>query len=284
MAVMHEDLGDINTAIGEYGKALRIDPGNTLISSSLDASYIKDGQRGRAIDELKLLIKLEPEAIEPHVVLSLLYSAQGKPELAASEFKVALDNVSRLGPRNLDIYRKLGALYLEQGNLDAAEKTFRLILGMAPQDAEANFNLGLVYQGLKNTQAVIAQMKKAIGLKPDYAQALNYLGYLYIEEGIDLDGAGAMVKKARELDPDNGAYADSLGWFYFKKCKYRRALKELEHASRLLEDPLIRDHLGDAYFKLNDIEKARLNWQKSLDMEPAREETRAKLLNTKSHL
>jgi Tfp pilus assembly protein PilF len=114
-------------------------------------------------------------------------------------------------------------------------------------------------------------------LKPDYHEALNFLGYLYVDENKYLDQAGVMIKKALELDPGNGAYIDSLGWFYFKKAKFREAVIELEKASSLLEDAVIYDHLGDAYLKVNDIEKAKLNWQKSLKLDPSQEKVREKI-------
>jgi tetratricopeptide (TPR) repeat protein len=86
-----------------------------------------------------------------------------------------------------------------------------------------------------------------------------------------------MIKKALEIEPNNGAYLDSLGWLYFKKGQTEEAIKELEKASALLKDPVIFDHLGDAYFKIGDIENAKNNWQESLSLEPAQDKVKEKL-------
>jgi len=86
-----------------------------------------------------------------------------------------------------------------------------------------------------------------------------------------------MIRKALGLDPNNGAYIDSLGWLYFKKGKIKEAIPELEKAVGLLEDPVIYDHLGDAYFKIGDIQKAKENWQKSLKLDPDQETVKRKL-------
>jgi predicted Zn-dependent protease len=109
------------------------------------------------------------------------------------------------------------------------------------------------------------ELRRALELKPDFHQALNFLGYLYVEENRNLDEAETMIRKALELEPDNGAYVDSLGWLYFKKGNASESLKELQKASLLLEDPVIYDHLGDVYLKINDRAKAKLNWEKSLE-------------------
>jgi len=277
MAVMYDDLGETSKAIQEYKKSLRFDSQNALVHFNLAASYIKDNQALEAEKELNQAIKISPELVEPHALLALLYSSQQKIDLAAREYEIALGNASRLEPRNIDIYKDLGAIYLQQKKFDSAQKTYRLILDIVPFDPEAHFYLAHSYYGLKNKDTAIRYLKKTLELKPDYAEALNYLGYLYAEEGRNLGKSEAMIRKALEIDPDNGAYVDSLGWLYFKKGKLKEAKRELEKASKLLEDPVIYDHLGDVCFKLKDRVSAELNWQKALQMDPDLEKVREKL-------
>ena len=102
---------------------------------------------------------------------------------------------------------------------------------------------------------------------------------MYVEENKNLDQAEAMIKKALEMDSSNGAYIDSLGWLYFKKGKFKEALKELEKANVLLADPVIRDHLGDVYLKTGEKEKARAIWQESLKLDPNQSKVKEKLEN-----
>jgi tetratricopeptide (TPR) repeat protein len=105
------------------------------------------------------------------------------------------------------------------------------------------------------------------------------MGYLYVEENKNLEVAEAMIKKALEIEPDNGAYVDSLGWLYFKQGRLEDSIKELERASLLLEDPVIYEHLGEAYLKIGNIEKAKVNWQKLLKLEPHQDKVKQKLEN-----
>lgn len=283
MGVMHENLGNIDEAIKEYKKAASLDKEAAVIHLNLASSFIKKNEVPRAIQELKTTVKLDPEAIEPHAILALLYSSQNKIEQATSEYEIALKNASKEQPKNEDIYKSLGAIYLQQKKFKEALEAFKFILSLSPDNAQAHFYLGSIYNELNNNVLAEAEAKRALELKPDYDEALNFLGYLYLEENKNLDQAQALIKKAMEIEPNNAAYIDSLGWFYFKKHDFKSAIKELEKASILLEDPVIFDHLGDAYLKLDEPEKAKLNWQKSLKLDAKQDKVKAKLdkLSTK---
>lgn len=277
MAVMQEDLGDINDAIGEYKKALTADYKNPSIHLKLASCYIKNNDILKAVDELNLAISFAPDAVEPHAILALLYSAQKKEGLVQKEYELALKNATKLEPKNVEIYKSLGIIYLQQKKYKEAENTYRLILDLSPNDSEAYFYLANVYHEQKDIEACIKALKKALQINPDYHQVLNYLGYLYVVENRDFNEAELLIKKALELDSNNGAYIDSLGWLYFKKGQYQEALKEIERASTLIEDPEIYDHLGDIYSHLGDKEKAKVNWQKSLKLDPKQDNVQKKI-------
>lgn len=267
MAVMYDRLGNIEKAVSEYKKAIAGDYENPAIHLNLAASYIKSTKFPDAISELSLAVKFEPEAVEPHALLALLYTLQNKLDSATQEYEFALKNASKLAPQNIDIYKSLGLVYLQQKKLAQAKEVYELILGLTPRDAEAHFYLANIFYELKDNAKGEAELKKALELKPDFAEALNYLGYEYVEENRQLNRAETMIKKALKLEPDNGAYVDSLGWLYFKKGKFKEALKQLERAASLLEDPVIYNHLGDVYFKLGNTVSARKNWEKSLTLD-----------------
>jgi len=106
-------------------------------------------------------------------------------------------------------------------------------------------------------------------LKPDFAEALNYLGYMWAEQGEQLDRAHEMIAKALKLQPKNAAYLDSMGWVLFKQGKPKKALDYILKAVELTKepDPTLFDHLGDIYAALNEMDKARDAWGKSLAAE-----------------
>jgi len=285
MGLMHNKLGDTDKAIEEYKKALKADYKNAVIHLNLASSYIQKNDTPRAIEELNLAIKFDPEAAEPHAILALLYSLQNKLDAATQEYEIALQNASRTQPNNIEIYRSLGAIYLQQKKFQLAQQVYNSMLGLSPKDPQAHFYLSIAYDEMKDRTKAEEELKKAIELKSDYHEALNYLGYMYVEEEKNLDAAEVMIKKALEIEPNNGAYIDSLGWLYFKKGKLSPALEQLERASALLEDPVIYDHLGDVYLKKGDVKKALGSWQKSLQLDSKQEQIKKKIdaLHTKSN-
>jgi Tfp pilus assembly protein PilF len=277
IAGMYQRRGELEKAVDEYKKALKNDYENSVIHLNLATAYIKNNQLDQAINELNLAINFDPQAVEPHAILALLYSLQNKLDLATGEYEVALKNASKLQPKNIDIYKSLGIIYLQQKRFQDAENVYRLMLEFAPDDAEAHFYLGSIYYELNDKQQTEKELKKSLQLKPDYAEALNYLGYVYVEENRNLGQAEKMIKKAIEIEQDNGAYIDSLGWLYFKKGKFKKALKQLERAATLLADPVIYDHLGDVYLRLGNKEDAKLSWQNSLKLDPNQKSVQEKL-------
>jgi tetratricopeptide (TPR) repeat protein len=107
---------------------------------------------------------------------------------------------------------------------------------------------------------------QALGLDPENAMTLNYLGYMWADKGIKLPDALKMIRKAVDMEPMNGAYLDSLGWVYFKMGEYELAEDNLRQAvNRDQTDPTVHMHLGDLYEKTGRIRLAAAQWQLSLD-------------------
>ena len=105
----------------------------------------------------------------------------------------------------------------------------------------------------------------------------------WADEGRNLDEAIELITRAVELNPDNGYYADSLGWIYFKIGEMSKAVIWLERAIRLApDDPVIHEHLGDVYWHLERPLEARYKWQFAYEMY-SDEETR-KLVSEKIKL
>ncbi len=129
----------------------------------------------------------------------------------------------------------------------------------------------------KQIKETIQDLKKSIELDNTNAATYNYLGYLYTENNMELTEAYDFIKKAVELEPDNGAYQDSLGWILFKMEKLKESLHHLNLAVQIMmdkkeDDPVVYDHLGDLFYKLNDIDNANENWKKSVEMQSSQTE------------
>jgi tetratricopeptide (TPR) repeat protein len=94
---------------------------------------------------------------------------------------------------------------------------------------------------------------------------LNYLGYMLADQGIRLQEAQDLIKRAVDLDPTNYAFLDSLGWVYYHQNKLGDAEAQLTRSVQMMgTDPTIHDHLGDVYFKQGKLKEAIDQWQASL--------------------
>jgi Tfp pilus assembly protein PilF len=277
MAAFHEDLGNLSAAISDYQQCLKFEQDNPLLRLRLACGYIKNNQLEEAVKQLNECARLDAAVVEPHAILALIYSSQNKFELAGREYELALKNASRLEPGNVEIYKGLGLVYLRQKKFKEAEEAYKLAINLAPQDAEACFYLANIYDAQGRRPKAEEELKKSLELRPEYPEALNYLGYMYAEEGRNLPEAEGLIRRALEMDADNGAYIDSLGWLYFKQGKIAEALIELEKAAKLVEDPVVYEHLGDAYQKKGDCPQARANWEKSLKLNPEQDKIKKKL-------
>ncbi len=101
-----------------------------------------------------------------------------------------------------------------------------------------------------------ARSAACIAIDPKHAEAYNYIGYMYAERGTNLTEALELVQHALALEPENGYFIDSLGWVYYQQGRYPEALRELQRAAdRAKDDPVIFDHLGDAYLKNDKVER-----------------------------
>jgi tetratricopeptide (TPR) repeat protein len=130
-------------------------------------------------------------------------------------------------------------------------------------------------------------MKRSIAIEPSKAaEAYNYLGYMWAENNVHLDEAEQMVKQALELDADNAAFLDSLGWVHFRKGLFEEALKDLLRAAQSLQrdDSVVFDHIGDTYAKLNRIPQALEYWQKAIAVDPSNKVLAEKIENTKTKM
>jgi tetratricopeptide (TPR) repeat protein len=132
---------------------------------------------------------------------------------------------------------------------------------------------GICEERSKQWSKAEADMRKALELQPEQPHVLNYLGYSWIDQGINLDEAMKMIKRAVDQRPDDGYIVDSLGWAYYRIGNYEDAVKNLERAIDLKpEDPTINDHLGDAYWRVGRTLEAKFQWSHARDLKPEPED------------
>lgn len=151
-------------------------------------------------------------------------------------------------------------------------------------NAKFYFNYGMAAEqaGLYDKAADL--MRKSIALDPENsAEASNYLGYMWADHNMNLDEAESMIRRALQSEPNNASYLDSLGWVEFRKGQFDRALDNLLRAAKTAEreDPVVFEHIGDTYLKLNRTQEALEAWQKALSLDPKNKNLADKIQTTK---
>jgi tetratricopeptide (TPR) repeat protein len=273
----------------------------------LGASLGRRGGEDLGLVYLQLALYLSPT--HPLALLSLadLYEALKKPALAIKVY----ERVPANSPlhRNAAIQMASNLDILDR--TDEAKKYLTELLAEHPDDQEAIMALGNIlrsrkefkecadiyskaiagipnpekpnwlvfyYRGICNERAkkwadAEADLKKALALYPEQPHVLNYLGYSWVDQGVNLDEGMSMIKRAVQQRPDDGYIVDSLGWAYFRIGNYEEAAKHLERAVELKpEDPTINDHLGDAYWRVGRTLEAKFQWAHARDLKPEAED------------
>jgi tetratricopeptide (TPR) repeat protein len=187
------------------------------------------------------------------------------PERAVEILEEAVGSVK--DPGKLELIPYLSSFYQETGHLQTAEEWLRRGLEIDSRSTELHFELGVLLDEKGNSEAAIEQMRQVLAIDPEHADALNYIGYTYADQGIRLDEAESLVRKALDQDPENGYILDSMGWVYYKKEMFEKALAYLEKAARLVpDDPIILEHLGDVYVKVGRPGKALDAYKRALEL------------------
>ncbi|HXW23380.1 MAG TPA: tetratricopeptide repeat protein [Xanthobacteraceae bacterium] len=269
----------------------------------LGSALGRQGGEDLALVYLQLAIYLDPEQPLALLTLADLYETLKKPALALKLYQkvpersplrrnaeiqmaIDLDTLDRTDeakkhlekliaekPGDLEAVRALGDIL--RGRKDFAEcanvytKGISTIVNPEKQNWVIFYFRGICYERSKQWPLAEADLKKALDLYPDQPHVLNYLGYSWVDQGINLDEGMRMIRRAVEQRPDDGYIVDSLGWAYYRINNYDEAVKNLERAVELKpEDPTINDHLGDAYWKVGRFLEASFQWSHARDLGP----------------
>jgi len=131
------------------------------------------------------------------------------------------------------------------------------------------YSRGIALERSKMWERAESDFLRALEFQPEQPYVLNYLGYSWVDQGINLERAKDMIERAVELRPRDGYIVDSLGWALYRLGDFEGAVRELERAVELRpEDPVINDHLGDAYWRVGRSREARFQWDRALSLEP----------------
>jgi tetratricopeptide (TPR) repeat protein len=270
----------------------------------IGASLTRRGGEDLALVYLQLALYLAPN--HPLALLSLadLYESVKKPQMAIkvyervpansplkrnAQIQLATDldaadrsdeaikilkGVTAEDPKDLEAIMALGNIERGRKKFADCAVTYSQGIEALPANNDKANSVYYYYRGIceersKQWNKAEADMRKALEMQPEQPHVLNYLGYSWIDQGVNLDEGMKMIKRAVEQRPDDGYIVDSLGWAYYRIGNYEEAVKNLERAIDLKpEDPTINDHLGDAYWRVGRTLEAKFQWSHARDLKP----------------
>jgi Flp pilus assembly protein TadD len=176
-------------------------------------------------------------------------------------------------PDDIDAIMALGNILRARKAFDECAEVYGKGIATIAKPERPNWLIfyfrGICHERAKKWQQAEDDLKEALKLYPDQPHVLNYLGYSWIDQGINLDEGMRMIRRAVEQRPDDGYIVDSLGWAHYRLGNFEEAVKHLERAVELKpDDPTINDHLGDVYWKVGRILEARFQWSHARDLKP----------------
>lgn len=205
---------------------------------------------------------------------ALVRSAENLRDLEQSDAAIKrLSNIVALRPNDVTAITALGDTLRFEKRYHEAGETYSKVLKITGGERLVDWRLfyvrGIAFERQKQWALAEMDFKRALDLYPDQPQVLNYLGYSWVDQGINLDEALDMIETAVSLRPNDGYIVDSLGWAYYRLGRYDDAVETLERAIRLTpSDPTISDHLGDAYWQVGRKREAGFQWTKTKEMQP----------------
>ncbi|MEL6963176.1 MAG: tetratricopeptide repeat protein [Pseudomonadota bacterium] len=225
-----------------------------------------------AIDAYRAISDDSPLSYAANVRRAQVLHSQEQQEQAFA----LLSDLADVRPERTDALIELGNLLRRDELYERAEQAYSQAIERidAPQQEHWSlfYSRGITYERTKRWPEAEADFLLALELQPEQPFVLNYLGYSWVDQGLNLDRAKEMLHRAVDARPDDGFIVDSLGWVFYRLGDYEQAVEQLERAVELQPgDPVINDHLGDAYWQVGREREARFQWSRALTLEPEEE-------------
>ncbi len=264
-------------ARGSFEKALEIRPGFLPALAQLLALDVAEHKFNDAHQRVQAEIQKDPKAPEPLMLLAQLYVAQtNQPQAEATLLKVA-----ELNPEYLPAQVELAKLYVATKREQEALERLQTVVSKDTNDVTSWMRMAIIHTEATDYTAARDIYDRILSINPRYAPAINNLAWLACEHLNDLTRAYELARKASDLQANSPAVGDTMGWIYFKRGEYGRALPVLlESARNLPNEAEVQYHLGMTHYMLGEAAAARAALQNALQLKsdfPGADEAKRRL-------
>lgn len=159
-------------------------------------------------------------------------------------------------------------IFSEVGDSEQALSVYQQAFKQSPDNAELLYGRSLIYEQQKKLDLAEQDLRAILKQDGDNARALNALGYMLTVHTQRYKEAKKLIARAYELEPDDAAIMDSMGWIQYRMGDTSGARELLQKAFDKFPDPEVAAHLGEVLWQLGDKTQARALWQKALADDP----------------
>ena len=210
-----------------------------------------------------------PQALRAQIGKAEVMQASGQVDEAVTAMRATIEQF----PEDIELRTSLGNMLRRESRFEEAADAYDSAVALLPAIEQQHWVLlyqrGIALERSDQWEKAEADFRQALELEPDQPDVLNYLGYSWVEKGLNLSEAETMIEKAVEQRPDDGYIVDSLGWVLYRFGEFDRAVEHLEKAVELRPvDPVINDHFGDALWMVGRRTEAEFQWRRALSFEP----------------
>jgi tetratricopeptide (TPR) repeat protein len=265
--------GDELAALVYLRMALYLRPDHALAAVTVADLYEQLKQGAAAIDSYELVPPSSTMRESADIQAALTLESLDRSDDAIAR----MQEIVAKYPKDVEALSALGGLQRSAKKFNDAIVTYNKAIDLIGTPERSNWTLfyfrAICFERTKQWPKAEADFKKALDLFPEQPLVLNYLGYSWVDQGVNLDEAFKMLRRAVDLRPTDGYVVDSLGWAHFKLGHYEEAAQQLEKAIELKPaDPVVNDHLGDAYWRIGRKLEAHFQWNHARDMGPEKED------------
>jgi len=269
LGMVYREQQNYTAAVETFRKMLPLGDENARSGyQEIIDTYREAKQWPQATAVAKEAVQKMPNDRDLRMVLDAQLADTGEFDKSVADIRSMLKG----GPEDREVYLRLGIIFTRAKRWDDALQALAKAEQLSTKSddkAYVSFLRGDLYQRQKMFDQAETEFKKVLAVTapsdPQSAATLNYLGYMNADRGVKLDESLNFVKQALSLDPNNGAYLDSLGWVYFKLGKYDLAEENLTKAeAHMGTDPTVQEHLGDLYQKTGRLKLAAAHWDRAV--------------------
>lgn len=222
------------------------------------------GLNARALDHYRL-VDSGQSMLAATVRITDILASQGDIDAARKH----LDMLRNDQPANAASYYQIEAeLLMRDGQLDTAYDLLSTALEQQPDNTSLLYSRSVISLRQENIATSEDDLRAILALEPDNATALNALGYTLTNIPGRYQEAFELIVRAYELEPENPAIIDSLGWVHYRLGNLAKAIDYLRQAYEAFPDPEVAAHLGEVLWVSGSHDEARKIWSESLDQNP----------------